>query len=140
MRPTCYYRHWCHSCSFCDLILESCGLTRRVCREGVAPHSEVVVIGWDLGPWMYIMYISVFLKKHTSCKLYIDETLKKNHCIQKKNKYRCICNSLFDFKISHPNPFLFGDLYRCRMLTCGEYLILKGSALVLENYFKFVFQ
>lgn len=84
MRPTCYYRHWCHSCSFCDLILESCGPTRRVCREGVAPHSEVVVIGWDLGPWMYIMYISVFLKKHTSCKLYIDETLKKTIAFKRK--------------------------------------------------------
>lgn len=49
-------------------------------------------------------------------------------------------NITFDFKISHPNPFLFGDLYRCRMLTCGEYLILKGSAFVLENYFIFVFK
>lgn len=54
-RPTCYYRHWCHSYSSCDLVLESCGQTRRVCREGEAPHSEVVVIGWDLGPWIYIM-------------------------------------------------------------------------------------
>lgn len=49
-RPTCYYRHQCHSYSSCDLVLESYGPTRRVCREGVAPHSEVVVIGWDLGP------------------------------------------------------------------------------------------
>lgn len=48
-------------------------------------------------------------------------------------------NSLFDCTISHPNPFLFGDLYRCRMLTCGEYLILKGSAFVLEDYFIHVF-
>lgn len=54
-RPTCYYRHWCHSCSSCDLVLESCGRTQMVCREGVAPHSEVVVIGWDLGHWIYIM-------------------------------------------------------------------------------------